>query len=259
MLLPAIFNIYDSGLIAAISDQSDGNLSLSVGDSSEIVLANRAALFGRLGVDLHNVAFSGQIHGDAVVHVSSGGRVASCDAMFTAVPDLALAVSIADCLAILMFDPVTKTIAGVHSGWRGSAARIVQKTIEGMNLEGGVEPKNLIAFISPGAGVCCYEVGEEVAAQFPAENVDRISHAKPHLDLKSFNRTLLIESGLAPANIGVSPECTICARSSGLLGTQPTFRLGNPEFQYHSFRRDGARSGRMLAIIGKVATNSSAL
>jgi copper oxidase (laccase) domain-containing protein len=132
-----------------------------------------------------------------------------------------------------------------------------------MKSEAGIQPKNLIAFVSPGAGVCCYEVGEEVAERFPAENVDRVSHAKPHLDLKSFNRALLIESGLSPVNIEVSPDCTICTCASELSGGREKFALGNPEFQYHSFRRDGAHSGRMLAVIGnasgKVATNSPAL
>jgi hypothetical protein len=81
--------------------------------------------------------------------------------------------------------------------------------------------------------VCCYEVGEEVARRFPENVVDRSDPAHPRLDLKRRNRDLLIGMGVSDANIEMSPDCTIVGKD-----------------RYHSFRRDGNLSGRMLGVIG---------
>ena len=208
------------------------NLSFSVGDVPENVQRNRALFFGALGIEPERVAFPGQVHSDVVERVSRPGRMEQCDALTTNAKELYLAISIADCLPIFLYDPVNSCIAAIHSGWRGSKGKIVSRAIQRMAELYASDPRNLMAFIGPGAGVCCYEVGEDVAGQFPGEYAERATLRKPHLDLKRWNADLLLESGVLRPNTEISDDCTIC------------------DERFHSYRRDGSRSGRMLGVIG---------
>jgi polyphenol oxidase len=209
------------------------NCSTSVGDVPENVAENRRRFAAALGLDPGAVAFTRQIHSDTIIRVEAPGTYESCDALLTNRKGTGLAISIADCIPILLFDRVTGTIGAVHAGWRGSRDRIIVKAIDRMGKEYGVRPGDLAAYVGPSAGVCCYEVGEEVASIFGEKYSVRKEGGKPHIDLKAWNRMLLEECGLRGENIDVAGECTIC--SGG---------------KFHSYRRDGARSGRMLAIIG---------
>ena len=211
----------------------DMNLSFHVGDNPENVKENRNRFFGSLGIDQRTLAIPGQVHGDSVLQVFTEGEYPSCDALITQRQELYLVVSIADCLPIFLYDPETKSIAAVHTGWRGSKAKILSKTIEELSGKLNVQPEHLIAFVGPSAGVCCYEVGDEVAQEFPEQFVKQKGGAKPHLDLKEYNKSLLLSAGVLEQNIEVSDYCTIC----------------NPEL-FHSYRRDGNKSGRMMGVIG---------
>ncbi len=209
------------------------NLSYSVGDKIEHVTENRKRFFNGFGTDNGHVAFTKQVHGPEIRHVELPGLNDSCDALMTSKPGLFLTVSVADCIPILLFDTKLKCIAAVHSGWRGSKLDILSKAVDAMRDEFGTEPKNLIAFIGPSAGVCCYEVGEEVASQFDEQCITRKSGSMPHIDLKKFNKHLLLKKSVPEQNLEVSEYCTIC----------------NPEL-FHSYRRDKDKSGRMMGIIG---------
>jgi YfiH family protein len=208
------------------------NLSFNVGDDPRNVEENRARFFGAMAIPQSRLAFPKQIHSGTVRTVREPGMYADCDALVTATPGIFLAVSIADCVPVFLFEPVIRSVAAVHSGWRGSKQRILAEAEQTMHSEYGANSADMLAFIGPCAGGCCYEVGEEVASQFNDEFVIRDQGKKPHLDLKAFNRALLIASGLKEENIEVSPDCTIC------------------NTLYHSYRRDGARSGRMYGVIG---------
>lgn len=234
-----IFSKYPT-IISGISTRAGGvspsplglNLSFKVGDAEENVNNNRALFFGGLGIDSARVVYPGQVHGSNVVDPPGAGRVESCDALVTNKTDLFLAVSIADCLPILLFDPVARCVAAVHSGWRGSVAQILHKAVTQLSEWFASRPADLVAFLGPSAGVCCYQVGEEVVHQFPHQFVARNYPGNPHLDLRGFNREILLEAGVPSLAIEVSSHCTIC------------------DTQFHSYRRDGAASGRMLAVIG---------
>ncbi len=220
--------------IGGVSPEPLGmNLSFHAGDRDENVEQNRRLFFGEMNIPPENVAFTRQVHGDNVHEARSAGTYEACDALVTNGPGVFLTVSVADCLPVLLFDRVTKSVGAVHAGWRGSRSAIVARSVEMMRRRFHASPETMLAYIGPAAGVCCYEVGEEVAAAFGSTYVQRTKGRKPHLDLKLVNRTLLIEAGLLAANIEVSDACTIC--QAGL---------------FHSFRRDGQRSGRMLGVIG---------
>ena len=213
----------------------DLNLSYNVGDDPINVTRNRERFFGSLGISSDDLAVPYQVHSATVRGATKPGRYETCDALVTNLPGIFLAVTVADCLPILLYDPSVKAVAAVHSGWRGSKDRILKQALKTLSEEFGSDCKDVIAFIGPAAGGCCYEVGEEVAREFPSEYTSRIAGRKPRLDLKLFNKMLLLEDGVDERNVEVSPLCTICTVDS-----------------LHSYRRDGDRSGRMMGVIGIV-------
>ena len=215
------------------------NLSFNVGDDIDHVNENRRRFFHEFGTNNEHVAFTKQVHGSEINFVDTPGFNDSCDALMTSTQGLFLAISVADCIPIFLFDTKLKCIAAVHSGWRGSKLQIIAKAVNEMKGEFNSDPENLIAFIGPSAGVCCYEVGEEVASQFDEQFVVRKAGSKPHIDLKRFNKHLLMKKSVSEQNIEVSEYCTIC----------------NPQI-FHSYRRDKEKSGRMMGIIGMPSTSS---
>lgn len=140
-------------------------------------------------------------------------------------PLLAISVRTADCYPILLADAKNRAVAAVHAGWRGTAAQIVRKTLQKMTTEFGTSPGDVYAAIGPGIGVCCYEVGEEVARKFGYD-------AKTHLDLASENRNQLESAGVPPGNIEALGVCTFCDAE-----------------RFFSYRRDKENPGRMTSFI----------
>lgn len=209
------------------------NLSFNVGDVRANVEENRRRFFHALNVSESSIAFPAQCHSNVVRIALHAGKYEACDALITSQENIFLAVSVADCVPIFLFDEKTKAVAGIHAGWRGTRARIVENTVQLMKKEFSVQPSDLLAFIGPSASQCCYEVGSEVASGFETEFLKESGNHKKKLDLKAANRAQLLQSGLIAKNIELHPACTIC-----------TTEL------FHSYRRDGEESGRMLGIIG---------
>jgi YfiH family protein len=118
----------------------------------------------------------------------------------------------------------------VHAGWKGTVGFIVNRAVEKMKTEFKTDPAQLVAYIGPSAGACCYEVGEEVAVMFGNKIVPY--HKKAFLDLKKENMLQLMQLGVSASNIEVSSSCTICEKKL-----------------FHSFRRDSQKAGRMMAVI----------
>lgn len=208
------------------------NLSFNVHDDEANVRENRSRFFSALGISETQVAFTRQQHTTDILTVTTPGTNDTCDALVTARTGVFLAISVADCTPVMLFDPVNNVVAGVHAGWRGTAGRIVEKTVMRMMNEHGSQPSDITAFIGPSSGPCCYEVGTDVAGQFPKICSDPRQDDKYMLDVKKANLLQLLESGLQNSNIEVNQDCSI----------------HNP--LYHSHRRDGIGSGRMFAVIG---------
>jgi polyphenol oxidase len=236
-----IFEEYAS-LVFGMSTRNGGvsgnhfglNMSMNVGDRPEHVRENRSRFFAELNIGPEQMAFPLQHHTANVRIVDHRGTYEYCDALITTMPNVFLAITVADCVPIALFDPATNTVAAIHAGWRGTAAKIVKKTIAKLLVQCESRPRDLRVFIGPAAARCCYEVGAEVAAQFPDSVVDRKDDGKFLLDVKEANRLQLVECGVPESRIEMSPACTI----------------SSPEL-FHSFRRDKADSGRMMAVIGR--------
>jgi polyphenol oxidase len=172
-----------------------------------------------------------QIHSSDVVAVQSActGELGTGDALVTGEPGVRLSIRTADCVPLLFADPVRRVVAATHAGWRGTASRISQRTIERMARDYGCSPADIRVAVGPSIGLCCYEVSEDVAVRFPGYAP---GCGKTMLDLVEINREQLIEAGVL--EIDAMRLCTRC----------------DPEQRFHSFRRDGERSGRMHAVIG---------
>jgi YfiH family protein len=178
-----------------------------------------------------NLATLKQIHSASCV--AAGGRtgvLGQSDALLENVPGHVVAVKTADCIPILLVDERRQAVAAVHAGWRGTAAGIAPAAVEAMHKRFGSPAGDLHAAIGPGIGACCYEVGPEVAAQFGKEG-------RTQLDLAAINRGQLLEAGIPAERIYTADLCTKC---------------GVEEF--HSFRRDAERAGRMYSFAGIVGT-----
>jgi YfiH family protein len=208
------------------------NLSFNVGDLPENVKANRGRFFGSLSIALTELAIPHQVHSATVNRVSAPGNYPECDALISNVRRLFLCVTVADCVPILLYAPDPPAVGIVHAGWRGTLARITSAAVASMMREFSSAPSQVLAYLGPSAGVCCYTVGGEVASQFDSRFL-RHQSSGVSLDLKAANVAQLEELGVPPENIEVSPYCTI---SEPLL--------------FHSHRRDGKLSGRMMGVIG---------
>ena len=207
------------------------NLSFSVGDVKENVEENRSLFFGKIGILPDQLALPQQIHSNIVKHVSSSGTFSQCDGLITGVSDVCLGISVADCAPILILDTKKMLIAAIHAGWRGTVEGVVRNGLQLMMDKLGCRPEDIVAFIGPCADQCCYVVGDEVATKFAPAFV-RVEGKKSYVNLKAANKSQILEMGVAPDNVEVSPHCTI--GESNL---------------FHSFRRDGVHSGRMMAVI----------
>lgn len=211
------------------------NMSFNVGDSRENVLRNQKIFYKHLGLSYEAVAIQKQVHSDAVTYVEFASSCGESDAMITNKPNIGLAISSADCPAIFIYDCKEKVIAAVHSGWRGSSKKILQKVLNKLQQEFNCKEENLISYIAPSISQKNYEVGEEVASLFGSK-YSFSKNSKYFLDLKQINTDILLDFGVCRKNIQVSYLCSF--EMKDLL---------------HSYRRDGETSGRALGVIAMKA------
>lgn len=262
------------------------NLGMTKSDPSLNVEENRRRFLSTLGAEGFVLASLRQTHSTHIYRAEkktrrepqyhpSGypapelpeNRVPVGDALLTDEPGILLCVRVADCLPILLVDPRRRAVAAVHAGWRGTLARIAEKTVGVMRQILGSKPRDLRAAVGPGIRACCYEVGEEVVAAFCGRFVqgEKYFHAPPpqnpadavaakypllflskrlpghldgrspaaHLDLVAATKDQLQSAGLRASNIHAAEFCTACRTDL-----------------FFSHRKEGPRTGRMMAVIG---------
>ena len=142
------------------------------------------------------------------------------DGIVTNKKNLILSTTNADCILLLLFDPIKKVIANVHSGWRGTLQRISTKAIEKMEKEYNCNPKDIICCICPSIRKCHFEVEKEVKDMFEKEFksiiekndiiTETISSKKWTIDTVLINQIILEEKGLKKENIIDSKICSVC-------------------------------------------------
>jgi polyphenol oxidase len=197
------------------------------------------------GVDESHLLRARQVHGASVVVCRRGddprGSEPAADILITDDPDVALAIQTADCVPLLIADPVEGAVAAAHAGWRGLAAHVPERAVQALTREFGCRPANLIAAIGPSISGPRYEVGDDVrerfeGADFAAAGIARwFAAGRPgHFQFDGWQsaRDQLEAAGVPPIQIHVAGLCT---------STYPEVLC--------SYRRDGARAGRLAAVI----------
>ncbi|HNY41271.1 MAG TPA: peptidoglycan editing factor PgeF [Bryobacteraceae bacterium] len=174
-----------------------------------------------------------QVHGTRLVDASEWNPQLSADALATPQPGTRIAVKTADCVPILLADPVRHVVAAVHAGWRGTASGIASHSVSTLEQRYGCRPRDLLATFGPSIGPCCFEVDPDAGLCFQAIFPERSDlHQRTTIDLREANRRLLVQAGLAAENIATDAPCTCC---------------GGAEF--YSWRRDRVKGQRMFSAI----------
>ncbi|HYW74636.1 MAG TPA: peptidoglycan editing factor PgeF [Pyrinomonadaceae bacterium] len=165
-----------------------------------------------------------------------------CDALISQTPNVLLGVKTADCVPVLLGDPVTRAFAAVHAGWRGTSSSIVKQAIEQLAAEYGAQAADLRVAIGPAANACCYEVGSDVIGIFK----ERFPHAgelfastregHARIDLHRANREQLLSAGVSADRIHLAPFCT--------MDRNDLF------FSYRQEKKLHGRVGRLMSVIG---------
>lgn len=191
-----------------------------------------------------------QVHGCEIREVldpmTTRQELEGVDALITNVPGVAISVRTADCIPVLLYDPVNRAVAAVHDGWRGTVQRLSQKVVSEMQHRYGTRPGDLKAVIGPGIGPESFQVGQEVAeafaqAGFPMDQILKDCGPKNptpqnpmngglHIDLWRANQLLLEELGVI--SIQVAGICTYKQND-----------------RYFSARREGTKCGRIINCI----------
>lgn len=220
------------------------SLALHTGEDTNSIIENRKKLSFMIEKD-KNIHFivANQTHSDHIKVISekepkgwesTEDAVADCDALITNKKGLILTILTADCVPVLLYDREKHVVAAVHAGWRGTTAKIVEKTVKKMREVYGCKPQDIIAGVAPSIGRCCYEVGEDVAEHFFEDTSSfDIKGEKYMLDLPFINKKQLLNAGLLEKHIEMSGICTACEVE-----------------RFFSYRKEQGCSGRFMSMIG---------
>ena len=253
-----------TGGVSTAFGRNDLNLGGS-NDSREVIAENRALFLRALGASAKNrLVTVKQVH-SAHVHVINDvpAQPLTGDGLITRVPGLWLGAQVADCVPVLIVDPVNRAVGAFHAGWRGTVKRIVEKGIGMMRMAYGSDPAQMHAAIGPCVSQCCYAVGDEVIDAFKSQfaygaelfrevyDDDPVKKKYPllfltarapghspigpqtHLDLVEANRRQLLDAGVSAENIWSADLCTNC----------------HPE-KLFSHRAEHGFTGRMMGVVG---------
>lgn len=244
VIRPAVFDAFPE-IVAGMSTRHGGispipyaslNLDNRGPDEETNREENRKRFCAELGFGAAALVRSLQIHDTQILLAEKPGFYEGYDAFVTNQPGLLLAVSVADCTPILIFDRKQKAIGAAHAGWKGTAGGIVAKTLEKMKTLYGTVGEDCFAYIGPCIDECSFEVGEEVAEQFE-KSFKRwdAERQKFFVDLKKANAAQLESFGVPVENIDISPYSTV-----------------NHNDLFYSYRKEKGITGRLLAAIGLV-------
>lgn len=233
------------GLVHAVSTRTGGispapyeslNLAVGTGDLEENVRENRRRLAEVLTLPAECWAFNRQVLGSAAVRVREDharGLRENGDALVSNLPRVPLLTFSADCVLVLLFDPVTRSMANLHASRRGSLEDIAGGTVRRLREEFDARPENLRAAIAPSIGPCCYTISAETEQEWRA----RLDYAgevlrNGRLDLWKTQQIQLKRAGVQTDLIDSADLCTAC----------------RPDL-FYSHRRDGEKTGRFGAVI----------
>ncbi len=206
------------------------NLGGALGDPPANIRENRRRLLAALDIPPRRLARTGQVHGADIAVVERGGQYRGFDGFATDTPNLALAISTADCYSVVIYSPPERAVAALHVGRMGARGGIIERAIDVLRDRFLIEPSYAVAAIGPGICARCYTVDREEAMRFPRA-VRRSAGKVWRLDLEAFIVRSLLDGGLERNRILSSGLCTSCS----------------PEL-FFSHRRDRGVTGRHWTV-----------
>lgn len=229
----------------SVGNYESMNPCLYCNDDVIDVMENRNLLAGYIDVAVKDLYIPYQFHDDKIRIIDQSflnlndeekeQQLHGIDALITQEKNICIAVTTADCVPVLIYDPVNHALGAVHAGWKGTVQRIAAKTVLRMKQELHSEPSKLIVVIGPSISQKMFEVGDEVGQSFIEEGFDLDSIAyrdkktkKLHIDLWKANVEQLVEEGIDVSNIEISGICTF------------------QDDAFFSARRQSINSGRMI-------------
>ena len=192
---------------------------------------SRKEITRKLDYNVKDLAIPEQVHSTVVEFARFPGMYPATDGLVTTNSNILLTLKVADCVPVYLYEPRKNMIGLVHSGWRGTVGKIVPNAIQLMQ-KNGAETGEIRCFLGPAIGICCYEVGVEVAHKFDDEAKMKLEDRKWKVGLHDQISLQLVSSGILEENIQTSDMCTYESRDC------------------HSYRRDGENVGRMFAFMG---------
>jgi len=227
---------------------ADGNVGYSAPRDRADAWSMRQRWMELAGVDSGSIVVAYQTHGSnsIAVNMSDAGKgagpeskpVGHADALIVHEPGVVAMTLHADCMPVLLYDPVRQVAATIHAGWRGTVADVVGSTVREMNHQFGCEPSSILAYLGPAIGGCCYEVGADVAGEWKNHGYQDglvASADRWRFDLAVANRHLLLRTGLQESAIDESRICTRCSGD-----------------EWFSHRGQGASTGRYGSFVALV-------
>lgn len=202
-------------------------------DLASEVENNKKLLCDGLEISLEKLFIPVQTHSDNIEVIDlKKTTYPDCDALVTNEPNSAIALNFADCVPIILYDPIKQVVAIAHAGWKGTAKKIAPKTVEKMAKEFGSNPKDIIAAIGPAIGKCCFEAGEDVLKQLAQtiESCPPDAVSNTHADLKLINKLQLLAVGVE--KIDLCEYCTSCQSEL-----------------FFSYRKEQGKTARHSAVI----------
>lgn len=246
-LLPFAFASKIEGL-SAFTSLRGHNLGLNTSEDSKAVVQQRRAIWAEAKLPLESAIFMRQVHADKIIEVgkAEAGRgslnlddaIDSCDGMISAEAGVYLCVGHADCLAIILVDPIKRVVGVAHSGWRGAALGISSKLGRMMIQNYGCKPSDLLAGLSVCLGPCHLKLSQEQYEIFSKQAgfekfCSPLKDGHFYLDLREQARGQLLSLGLSESRIETQDQCTACY----------------PE-KFYSYRAESGDCGRMMSVVG---------
>jgi hypothetical protein len=216
-------------IVTVMSEKKDGQMKLR----ARGYIKNRQKFLGQLGIDLSDVVSADLCHGKSVKIIRDKKQKISSktDGLVSNQAGIFLAVTVADCLPIVFFEPKKKIIGMVHSGWKSTVKNIAEVAVKKIEQLGG-NPKDLMVEVGPGIGECHFEVGRETLPKFKKyQKFVKIKQGKYFVDLKGVVGYQLEKSGIKKSNIKISKTCTFCDK------------------KYFSSRRDNNKITKVAVVI----------
>ncbi len=239
-----IFDAHKEKLFCEVTNRYGGkskkpydslNLALHVGDDPLTVIQNRTILSKEYNFIAENLIYMEQTHSDNIQIIEHCGlnKIKNCDAIITNKPNIPLMVMVADCIPIMMYDPIQNVIAAVHAGRNGTFKKIATKTLLKMQEHYNTNFQDVLIGFGTSIHSCCYEVGEDlvdITIKNFGEKYIQTKDKKRYLNLQTLNYDQLTQIGVKSKNIEISPICSCCNKD------------------YFSYRREGT-TGRFCGLI----------